>query len=61
MMNIKEIIHSLYACSKEPHDEVKISIPDIGEYSIGRVYQETRDTQWRSYNTVIILEAQRDS
>ena len=60
-MNIKEIIHNLYQCSKEPDDEVKISIPEIGEYSIAKVYQETRDTQWRSYDTVIVLEAQRDN
>jgi len=60
-MNIKEIIHGLYGYSKGPYDEVKILIPEIGEYKIANVYSEDRDDKYHGYDTVVILEAERDN
>ena len=59
MVNIKDVIHNLYYCSHDQDTEVKIVIPDIGEYKIARIYQETRDTQWRSYKTLIMIEVEK--
>ena len=59
MVNLTEVIHNIYYCSKSPHDKVLISIPEIGEYEIKKVYQENRNTDWRSYETIVVLEAEK--